>query len=261
MKMVHLLGIVFLLVGASLLFGPTAGVSTISADRGTFVSTAPDDSALIALNPTDYDDLDHQSYETIAMLENNVKGPMAVDYVLTADHDGVSLRFDGQTGASIDAEIEMGSSDSEEIELQCDSPGQMDGPVTVTAEIIEATGSGLTITDVEMHRTVSCDGDLPESGETEFESLEVTVNERNNGRVDSTRIEWEIENPADVDYILVDTSYSDPVEIEPTDSPYTINDFQGNRKFDFDVTVDIDGGERCEFTFSEGGTRTLEDCR
>lgn len=260
MRNLHLLAVTCLLVGGVLLLGPSFGFSSITADRGTSVSTAPDDSALIALNKSVQGELDHQSYTTVGTLENNVDTSLGVDYRLSADHDGVSLQFDGQTGNPIDSNTNIVSSGAEEIALQCDSPGQMDGPVTVTAEVIQASGDGITISDATMDFTVSCSGELPASGDIEFDSLNVTVTEKNNGKLDSITIEWEVDNPDQANYVQIDTTYTDPVQVDPTASPHNITSYSGNGKFPVDVTVDIDGGERCTLTFNEGGEKTRADC-
>ena len=135
-------GVLLVVVGAVLLAGPLYGFTTLAADRGVSVSTADGADAYLGLVGTDaaIDDPDDEA--EIATLTNNVGSELAL---------AVDVTFTDGADDDLEAETPQTVAPGETVAVTVACDGQGGAPnqaTTATVTVTEATGDGVTITDV-----------------------------------------------------------------------------------------------------------------
>lgn len=149
--------------GGLVLVRETFGFSQVIGDRSVSVSVADDEDALIALVEADYAEIPTNGFETVAYLTNNVGDDVDLEYTVSTNQNGVSIRFDGQEGGpgdSLTGTTTIPEGDAEPIELECSNPGQIgdDEVLTVELPVVRGRSGDVTIEGVRMDQEFYCDG-------------------------------------------------------------------------------------------------------
>lgn len=189
--------VAFIVVGVAVSGAPTFGFSSVASDRGTTVSVAENNNALIALMDESPAEFPNNEFVTAASVENNIDGDVTVDYTISVSDTAVGLRFDGDesygelTGTTT-------ISTFKEIELDCASSGQRESNmVTMTVAITEAAGPGVGVRDAEMELVFDCEdgGTTEPSDSAVFERLEA---EAGQGNIKEVGVTFETTQTVDV---------------------------------------------------------------
>ncbi|QCD67116.1 hypothetical protein GBQ70_10795 [Halomicrobium sp. ZPS1] len=134
---------------------PTVGLTTAGADRGVSVGTAPDGSALIALEPSGTT-VTNPSATTVATLRNNAGEPLETTYSVSVDGDGGAL-----TVVTTGTTTNLDSGSGTDIAVKCEPNGQS-GTAQLQVHVTEAAGDGVTIRNALL--TVDVAYDCPGGG-------------------------------------------------------------------------------------------------
>ncbi|AGB14967.1 hypothetical protein Halru_0323 [Halovivax ruber XH-70] len=141
------LGAVLVVAGALLMAGPVFGFSTLAADRGTTVETAPTESALLGIQPTG-ETPDNQNDAPVLTVTNNANerfDTLDTQAEIVSDPNGALAISDG-FGSSLDPDAQT------DLSLTCASGGTGQATVEVTAN---AVGSTLAVEDITYTHTFS----------------------------------------------------------------------------------------------------------
>lgn len=128
------LGVVLVVAGALLLAGPVFGFSTLAADRGVNVGTAPTEDALLAIQPTG-ETPDQQNDAEVLTITNNAGerfDSLDAQAEIVSDPNGALAISDG-----FDSSLDPGAQTG--LGLTCDSGGTGQATVEVTADAFGAT--------------------------------------------------------------------------------------------------------------------------
>nr|WP_206039268.1 hypothetical protein [Halomicrobium mukohataei] len=134
---------------------PTVGLTTAGADRGVSVGTAPDGSALLALEPTGTT-VTNPSETTVATLRNNAGEALNTAYSVSVDGDGGALTV-VTAGTTTNLDPGVGT----DIAVKCKPNGQS-GTAQLQVHVAEAAGDGVTIQNALL--TVDVAYDCPGGG-------------------------------------------------------------------------------------------------
>ncbi|SIR81215.1 type IV pilin [Natronorubrum thiooxidans] len=244
---------VVLLVGISVIMMTRVGSVVLS--QGGLVQQTPDVEVV-------YD----QTGDNVTVTVVSLIGPSTVaaeDLDIRVDGDEVCDTWDSSGGLEVGDELVVTKYGDSCTDLDLEEVDSLD-------VVMDGNGQSELLSSYEVIGTDET-GESEESGEESeesetdipaFKSLSVTVNEHHSQEnPDEVVIDWEVTNAEDADSIHISTSSGHTgSENVDTDDVYKIEP-RGYAEFDFDVTVDINGGEQCELTFEEGGTQTLADCK
>lgn len=139
-------------LGAFLVIVSTGGLTSVQADRGTFVDVATEDSAFVALEPTG-NMLNPQTDPTVVgQIWNNFDVPVTVAFDVQSDFDGVAP--DPASG-----ETSLLPGETIDIEATCDPPNGGTGTATFTVTF-DADGNSVRVSDGEFTMSVAyeCQG-------------------------------------------------------------------------------------------------------
>ncbi|WIV65764.1 hypothetical protein [Natrialbaceae archaeon AArc-T1-2] len=133
-----------IVLGAVAMAGPTFGFSTIASDRGVQVSTAEGEDAYLGMVSTD-NEIDNEDGVEVATLYNNLYSDMdSVEVEVDIENDDDELE-------TIDPPSEIGAEDDDAVEVACEevhgNGGEGEATITVT---VEAVANGVTITDASL---------------------------------------------------------------------------------------------------------------
>ncbi|MBO4249345.1 hypothetical protein IL252_16145 [Halomicrobium sp. IBSBa] len=134
---------------------PTVGLTTAGANRGVSVGTAPDGSALLALEPTGTT-VTNPSETTVATLRNNAGETLNTAYSVSVDGDGGALTV-VTAGTPTNLDPGVGT----DIAVKCKPNGQS-GTAQLQVHVAEAAGDGVTIRNALL--TVDVAYDCPGGG-------------------------------------------------------------------------------------------------
>ncbi|QGA81839.1 Cell surface protein [Halomicrobium sp. LC1Hm] len=146
-----------MLVVAGVVVGlaPTVGLTTAGADRGVSVGTAPDGSALLALEPAGTT-VTNPSETTVATLRNNAGEALNTAYSVSVDGDGGAL-----TAVTAETPTNLDPNGGTDIAVKCKPNGQR-GTAQLQVHVAEAAGDGVTIQNALL--TVDVAYDCPGGG-------------------------------------------------------------------------------------------------
>ncbi|WP_155119394.1 hypothetical protein [Halomicrobium katesii] len=147
--------VVLVVAGVVVGLAPTVGLTTADADRGVSVGTAPDGSALIALEPSGAT-VEKPSATTVATLRNNAGEQLNTEYSVSVDGDGGAL-----TVVTTGTTTNLDSGSGTDIAVKCEPNGQS-GTAQLQVHVTEAAGDGVTIRNALL--TVDVAYDCPGGG-------------------------------------------------------------------------------------------------
>ncbi|MFC3957430.1 hypothetical protein [Halovivax cerinus] len=167
------LGLVLVVAGAVLVTGPAFGFSTLSADRGVSVGTAPIDSALLAIEPTGETPSNQNDAVVIEITNNGNEqfDPLSAQAVIVDDTKGALA-----ISSSFDSVLDPGATTG--LELTCSGGGDGTATVAVTAD---AAASSFSIGNVSYTYTFSYSctgGGGGGTGPAQFEASDVSAAEQ-----------------------------------------------------------------------------------
>jgi len=143
------IGTAMVLLGALLLVVSAGAFATIEGNRDVAVQTAPDDSALIALEPTG-NTVDSRGTATlIGQVRNNFDRSVAISFTANSGYSGITL--DPQSG-----DTTLLSGEAFDIEATCDPPDGGTGNTEITVSF-GASAENTDIADGTLTATVAYD--------------------------------------------------------------------------------------------------------
>ncbi|SEF65587.1 AsmA family protein [Halobellus limi] len=143
-------GLLFILVGATLTIVPTASFSTIAGDRPVDVSVADDSEAFVAVANTQTPVTQPGDGVAVAELVNNLDASMTVEYEASVTSGSVAVENPSRT-------VTIPQGGREPITVACSPPGGGAGTATLRIDVVEARGGSATITDATLETTVEYD--------------------------------------------------------------------------------------------------------
>jgi len=146
---------VLVVAGVVVGLAPTVGLTTAGADRGVSVGTAPDGSALLALEPAGTT-VTNPSETTVATLRNNAGEALNTAYSVSVDGDGGAL-----TAVTAETPTNLDPNGGTDIAVKCKPNGQR-GTAQLQVHVAEAAGDGVTIQNALL--TVDVAYDCPGGG-------------------------------------------------------------------------------------------------
>ncbi|WP_372479497.1 hypothetical protein ACAH01_13175 [Halomicrobium sp. HM KBTZ05] len=155
LRVLRTVAVVLVVAGVVVGLAPTVGLTTAGADRGVSVGTAPDGSALLALEPTGTT-VTNPSETTVATLRNNAGEALNTAYSVSVDGDGGALTV-VTAGTTTNLDPGVGT----DIAVKCKPNGQS-GTAQLQVHVAEAAGDGVTIQNALL--TVDVAYDCPGGG-------------------------------------------------------------------------------------------------